>query len=72
MSGDNHLKIIMTNTEKLKQARTKLGLSQSEMAMEMRTSLRTYQGWESGRNVPDVAIRLAELIAEIKTNIKDE
>jgi transcriptional regulator with XRE-family HTH domain len=42
----------MTGVE-LKRRREEMGFSQSEMAKALRVSVRTYQGWESGRPFPD-------------------
>jgi DNA-binding transcriptional regulator YiaG len=38
----------MTSAE-LKEARLRLGLTQTQMADALATSARTYQGWEAGR-----------------------
>ncbi len=54
----------MTASE-LKEARLRLGLSQSKMADALATSVRTYQGWESGRyeipGVVSLALQWVEL-----------
>lgn len=51
----------MTHSE-LKEARLRLGLTQTQMADALATPVRTYQGWEAGRySIPGpvkIAIRL--------------
>jgi DNA-binding transcriptional regulator YiaG len=37
---------------RLKLMRTRLGITQAKAAALLGTGLRTYQGWESGRNKP--------------------
>lgn len=46
--------------EQLKRWRKKRGLTQKQAALWLRVSLRTYQGWETGRRKTHVAlVRLA-------------
>lgn len=40
--------------EEVKAIREKLHLSQAVFAQKLRTSVRTYQGWEQGRTKPSV------------------
>ena len=50
--------------EKLKGICQELGVSQKNFAHAMRTSVRTLQGWEIGKNVPTPALVLAELLRD--------
>jgi len=55
----------MTSAD-LKEARLRLGLTQTQMADALATSVRTYQGWESGRYAIPGAIGLAIQFVEIE------
>ena len=46
--------------------RARLNVSQSEMAALMDTSIRTYQGWESGKTVPPAVLKLADVLCWLK------
>lgn len=52
------------NASEVKAIRQKLKLSQSVFANRLRTSVRTYQGWEQGRTKPNpqavLLLRMAE------------
>jgi DNA-binding XRE family transcriptional regulator len=50
----------------LKGCRGELDLSQREMATLLRAPARTYQGWEAGRPIPDLALEWAELHCQFK------
>lgn len=50
--------------QKLRDIRHQLGLSQSQFAKVMRTSVRTLQGWEVGKSLPTPALVLAELLRD--------
>lgn len=41
------------NAQEIKSIRADLKLSQSEFALKLRTSVRTYQGWEQGKSKPN-------------------
>jgi DNA-binding transcriptional regulator YiaG len=48
----------------LKLIREELGLSQGIFAKVIRTSARTLQGWEAGKNVPTPVLVLVELLRD--------
>ena len=48
----------------LKESRDRFGLTAKEMALKLKTPLRTYEGWEQGRTIPgvvEVAVNLLDL-----------
>jgi DNA-binding transcriptional regulator YiaG len=60
----------MDNLE-LKRRRESLSLSQSQMAQALLVSVRTYQGWESGRPFPAyLELALCEVERRVKKKKK--
>lgn len=53
--------------EKCRLLRSKLGLTQNEMAKQLNVCLRTWQSWEVGRNQPRAIHLLSVLEMESKT-----
>lgn len=50
-------------SEEIKAIRNSLNLSQSVFALKLRTSVRTYQGWEQGKSKPNAqAILLLKMV----------
>jgi DNA-binding transcriptional regulator YiaG len=49
--------------------RLSLELSQSQMARALRVPLKTYQGWEQGRPIPEVAA--TAISADFLKRVKD-
>jgi DNA-binding transcriptional regulator YiaG len=49
---------------KFKAIRTKLGLTQPQMAAALRVSVNTLKGWEAGKPIPDVAFTLTEVLRD--------
>jgi transcriptional regulator with XRE-family HTH domain len=65
----------MTFAEKLRAARIKRGFSQTELATEIGTSLRTIQNYESGTRLPksmDIYAKLAAALGVNEETLKDE
>ena len=52
----------ITRREELKAVRNELNLSVKEMADKLSTPVRTYEGWELGRNMPGVVSVTLELL----------
>ena len=52
--------------EQLKKLRIKLGYSQRQFAEELGLPVRTYQGYELGRNIPGPVAKLAKKIPAYK------
>lgn len=50
--------------KRLRDIRHQLGMSQSQFAKVMRTSVRTLQGWEIGKSLPTPVLVLAELLRD--------
>lgn len=56
-------------SQQLKEARVKLGLTQKQMATELKTKLSTYQKWESGVNaVPGMTEIALKAVKQGKKN----
>ncbi len=53
--------------KELKAARTRLNLTAKEMALQLKTPLRTYENWELGRTkTPGVVFAAIEFLEELK------
>lgn len=50
--GDKNMKSILS--ERLKEKRRKIGLTQEEIAQKLKISQSTYAGYETGKSQPDV------------------
>jgi len=58
------------SANKVLEARKRLGLSQQDLANELRISVRSIQSWEQGwRNAPDwVDVMIENLLAKVRKN----
>lgn len=56
------------DADALKQARVEWGLTQSAFAELLGVNLRTYQGYEQGRAIPDVVRKHVETIRKLRLN----
>lgn len=54
---------------RLKSCRGELDLSQSQMATLLHAPVRTLQGWEAGRPIPDAHLQLAEIFYQVKRSV---
>lgn len=53
------------SADEVKAIRTRLNLSQAVFAQRLRTSIKTYQGWEQGKSTPNPqATLLLKLVAQ--------
>ena len=57
----------MMNNVELRQTRERLGLSVKKMAEALQMSVRTYQGWESGRPIPPIGQTAVQLLTHLGT-----
>jgi DNA-binding transcriptional regulator YiaG len=54
---------------RLKSCRGELDLSQYQMASLLHAPVRTLQGWEAGRPIPDAHLHLAEIFCQVKRSV---
>lgn len=50
---------------RFKAMRANLGLTQAQMAVALHVALKTLQGWEAGKPIPEVAYVMAELLHDV-------
>ena len=58
-------KVRRKRMNQLKTIRADLGLTQAQLASAMHVALKTLQGWEIGKPIPEVAFILAELLHDV-------
>lgn len=66
--GEVAVQPAVIDADALKQARVEWGLTQSAFAELLGVNLRTYQGYEQGRAIPDVVRKHVETIRKLRLN----